>query len=85
MEMINIHITDPPYRVEHNGKVENVHLRGTGSAYGRVLFTEGVLLLIAGTSVTIKNCMFTNHWEDLRSSWDRLKTWLYWWWHRSVK
>jgi len=53
-----IHVTDPPIRLRDGDQLIGQHIIGGGALYGRVLFTEHLLVEACGTGILIQDCMF---------------------------
>jgi len=57
-----IHVTDPPVCLTDGQALVGQRLVGGGALYGRVLFTEHVLVNVVGRYVLIQDCVFeTSH------------------------
>jgi hypothetical protein len=74
MREIKHHISDPPMLLRSNDVLEDTHFIGTGTAYGRVLFTETTMVEASGENITVRNCRFSGF-LDVKpfTRWQRIK------------
>ncbi len=58
MKIKRIHVSDAPFAPSDGEVVDSVHFIGTGSTYGRYLFTDTTLVYCTASNVTFRDCMF---------------------------
>ena len=62
MKTTFIHVTDPPVTLTDGAHRVGERFVGGGALYGRVLFTEHLLVNVVGRHVLIQDCVFeTSH------------------------